>query len=308
MSRSTTADREPRQVDAECRSGGSGKPRSRLLARRVARGTLAAGLMLLVQPLLTERSAATLAGDPIAARVVWETTPLDWPAGYNVLIPAGTAAVVNLGVQTPEYSVPFFGLGGSRFKIDFFTGPSIGGSTNALSIHVDFADLGVWPIPSTFQVSLSDLDWGGTPPGRITGIVKVSGQPSVLEVIGFTDDSITLGMGSRVVIGGTGFDVEYRYTGTEGGATTLGPFSVADVFLTPPCWSGGGCTPANFPQNWGTVRTFTYTIPAGQSVLDARIKGTWGGHSSTALRRSGSTSRESWWPSASPHSRVGMRL
>jgi hypothetical protein len=68
-----------------------------------------------------------------------------------------------------------------------------------------------------------------------------------------------------------------RTTSTGGGTSQLGPFPVADIFLTPPCWSGGGCTPANFPQNWGTVRTFSYAIPPGQSVLDARIKGTWGG-------------------------------
>lgn len=59
--------------------------------------------------------------------------------------------------------------------------------------------------------------------------------------------------------------------------TQLGPFSVTNIFQTPPCWSGGGCTPANFPYNWGILRTFSYSIPPGQHVAEARINGTWGG-------------------------------
>lgn len=61
--------------------------------------------------------------------------------------------------------------------------------------------------------------------------------------------------------------------------TVLGPFSVADVFQTPPCWTGGGCTPANFPYDWGVLRTFTYTLPPGQHIAEARINGTWGSSS-----------------------------
>jgi hypothetical protein len=93
---------------------------------------------------------ASLAGDQISAEVIWEPVPEDWPAGFNELISAGTTAIVDLAPSTPEYDIPFFSLGGSSFEIDFFDGPSIGGSTNALSIHVDFADFAAWPIPDTF--------------------------------------------------------------------------------------------------------------------------------------------------------------
>jgi hypothetical protein len=68
-----------------------------------------------------------------------------------------------------------------------------------------------------------------------------------------------------------------RDGGGGGGPMTLGPFFVADVLVTPPCWSGGGCTPGDFPFDWGIVRTFDYTIPVGQGVEDVLINGTWGG-------------------------------
>jgi hypothetical protein len=61
-------------------------------------------------------------------------------------------------------------------------------------------------------------------------------------------------------------------------ATPFGPFSMADVFLTPDCWfSEPGCTAADFPVDWGVVGTFNYSISAGQQVADVLIRGTWGG-------------------------------
>lgn len=68
-----------------------------------------------------------------------------------------------------------------------------------------------------------------------------------------------------------------RDADSGGGPTEIGPFTAADVFETPPCWFGSGCTPADFPYDWGTLRTFSYEIPAGRSVVDARLEGTWGG-------------------------------
>lgn len=215
---------------------------------------------------------ASLAGDQISAEVIWETVQQDWPPGFNQLIPAGTTSIVDLAPATPEYAVPFFSLGGSSFEIDFFDGPAIGGSTNALSIHVDFADFGSWPIPDTFQVTLSNLDF--SPPSQITSVVKVSGEPGVLEVIAFTDDSITLSMAAGVLVGGTGFDVEYRYTFSEDTTTIIGPITAPDVFITAPCYPG--CDPSDFPIDWGTIRTFNYTVPPGHQVIDAVVSGTWG--------------------------------
>ena len=217
-------------------------------------------------------ASASLAGDLISAEVIWEPVQEDWPPGYNELIPAGTTAIVDLAPSTPEYDIPFFGLGGSSFEIDFFDGPLIGGSTNALSIYVDFADFGAWPIPDTFQVTLTDLDF--SPPSQITSVVKVSGEPDVLEVIAFSDDSITLSMDSEVLVGGTGFEVEYRYTFAEDTTSTIGPITASNVFITPSCFPG--CDPSDFPIDWGTIRTFNYTVPPGRQVVDAVVSGTWG--------------------------------
>ncbi|MCA9502523.1 MAG: hypothetical protein KC616_05540 [Myxococcales bacterium] len=241
---------------------------------------LRAGWMLaLVVGLTADAADASLAGDTIAAEVIWETTQTSWPPGFDVLIAAGTTAIVDLGLDTPEYSVPFFSLGGSRFEIDFFDGPSIGGSTDALLIHVDFADFGAWPIPSTFEVRLSDLDWLPDP-GSIESVVKVSGEPGVLEVIGFTADSITLGMAGPITIGGTGFDVEYRYVASHAPVTILGPFIVSNAFLTPDCFFQGGCTSGDFPIDWGVIRSFDYASALGplDEILDVFIDGTWGGN------------------------------
>lgn len=233
---------------------------------------LLSGLCLLLLS-LPGTASASLAGDQISAEVIWETVQEDWPAGFDVLIPAGTTATVDLAPATPEYSVPFFSLGGSSFEIDFFDGPSIGGSTNALVVRVDFADFGAWPIPDTFQVTLSDLDWTDQP-GQIESVVKVSGEAGVLEVIAFTDDSITLSMAAEVLVGGTGFEVEYRYTASHDTTTTLGPFTTADVFLTPACWPA--CDPGDFPIDWGTIGTFDYSLPPGDEIVDAVVSGTWG--------------------------------
>jgi hypothetical protein len=68
-----------------------------------------------------------------------------------------------------------------------------------------------------------------------------------------------------------------RDGGGGGGPTTLGPFFVADLFETPPCWFSGGCSAGDFPFDWGVVRSFTYTIPADKAVEDALLNGTWGG-------------------------------
>jgi len=245
---------------------------SRWLLRRIE-AVAVAGLVLLAMQAFPGTADASLAGDQISAEVIWEPVQEDWPAGFNVLIPAGTTAIVDLAPATPEYSVPFFSLGGSRFEIDFFDGPSIGGSTNALSIHVDFADFGAWPIPDTFQVTLSDLDWTDQP-GQLESVVKVSGDPGILEVIGFTDDSITLSMAAEELIGGTGFDVEYRYTASHGTTTINGPFTTPNVFVTPGCFPS--CVPGDFPIDWGAIGTFNYMLPPGDQIVDVVVSGTWG--------------------------------
>ncbi len=256
------------------RVGGARRPNRRMRVRhKVERFAVISCAVVLSLQAIPEPANATLAGDVISAEVIWEAVQQDWPTGFNVLMPAGTTATVDLAPSTPEYSVPFFSLGGSRFEIDFFDGPLIDGSTNALTVHVDFADLGVWPIPASFQVTLSDLDWTDQA-GRIESVVKVSGEPGVLEVIGFTDDSITLSMDSRLVIGGTGFDVEYRYTASHDTTTTLGPFTTSNVFLTAPCWPS--CSPGDFPIDWGTIGTFNYMLPPGDEIVDVVVSGTWG--------------------------------
>jgi hypothetical protein len=58
---------------------------------------------------------------------------------------------------------------------------------------------------------------------------------------------------------------------------TLVHFFAADVFATPACFGEGGCTPADFPEDWGVVRTFHYGVPTGLQVDDVLINGTWGG-------------------------------
>ncbi|MAG29808.1 MAG: hypothetical protein CL908_02805 [Deltaproteobacteria bacterium] len=121
-------------------------------------------------------------------------------------------------------------------------------------------------------MTLSDLDF--TPPGQIDSVVKVSGEPDVLEVIAFTDNSITLSMAAEVLVGGTGFDVEYRYTFSGDTTTTHGPFTTADVFRTAPCYPA--CDPSDFPIDWGTIGTFNYTLPPGDPIIDAVVSGTWG--------------------------------
>jgi hypothetical protein len=68
-----------------------------------------------------------------------------------------------------------------------------------------------------------------------------------------------------------------RDGGGGGGPMTLGPFSVPDVFETPPCWFSGGCTPDDFPFDWGIVESFGYTLGPGQVIEDVLINGTWGG-------------------------------
>ncbi|MBW2233100.1 MAG: thrombospondin type 3 repeat-containing protein [Deltaproteobacteria bacterium] len=55
------------------------------------------------------------------------------------------------------------------------------------------------------------------------------------------------------------------------------PFYEADVLATPECFFSGGCTPADFPADWGVIRTFRYGMPPGEPVTDVRIQGTWGG-------------------------------
>ena len=54
------------------------------------------------------------------------------------------------------------------------------------------------------------------------------------------------------------------------------PLFAADVFETPACWAAGTCSPADFPQDWGVIRTFEYDVPDGP-IEDAWLLGTWGG-------------------------------
>ena len=56
---------------------------------------------------------------------------------------------------------------------------------------------------------------------------------------------------------------------------TLGPFSVTDIFETPTC--APTCQPADFPEDWGALRTFSYTLKGDDQVTDVLIDGTWGG-------------------------------
>jgi hypothetical protein len=57
----------------------------------------------------------------------------------------------------------------------------------------------------------------------------------------------------------------------------LGPFTVTDIFETPSC--SAGCTGADFPQDWGVLREFTYALTPGDEVTDILIEGVWGGTS-----------------------------
>ncbi len=55
----------------------------------------------------------------------------------------------------------------------------------------------------------------------------------------------------------------------------LGPFAVGDIFQTPAC--SPSCTGADFPQDLGVLRTFTFTRTPGDVVTDILIEGVWGG-------------------------------
>jgi hypothetical protein len=55
----------------------------------------------------------------------------------------------------------------------------------------------------------------------------------------------------------------------------LGPFTVTDIFETPACSTA--CTVADFPQDWGVLREFTYALTPGDVVTDILIEGVWGG-------------------------------
>lgn len=55
------------------------------------------------------------------------------------------------------------------------------------------------------------------------------------------------------------------------------PAATPDVFETPACYFGAGCTPGDFPFDWGVVETFNYDLAPGAQVSDALLRGTWGG-------------------------------
>ena len=69
-------------------------------------------------------------------------------------------------------------------------------------------------------------------------------------------------------------------TAASGAITTLGPSTVSNVFETPACYLGGGCTGEDFPVDWGVIRTFDYSgaLAPSDRVVDILINGTWGGN------------------------------
>ena len=67
-------------------------------------------------------------------------------------------------------------------------------------------------------------------------------------------------------------------SGASADPLVLGPFPVGDVFEQPPCLiDPGTCTVADFPVDYGVLRTFSYALTPGDVVTDILIEGVWGG-------------------------------
>lgn len=175
--------------------------------------TLVAGLLLAA--LQAAPAGASLLGDQIiiTGTVTDPAAPLGPPLTQSV------TATVDTAPGAPDFSLGFPGIAAS-FVIDFFDGPAIGGSTDAIRIALDLGNLlGESPtFPITFPVRIaltfSDLDWVDGP-GAVTSVTRVGGSPGALEDIFFGADFIALSMGPPITIASTTLEAEFRYTATH---------------------------------------------------------------------------------------------
>lgn len=147
-----------------------------------------------------------------------------------------------------------------------------------------------WRMPNKFELR-SLVDYRNTNPALPTGHPFTSFNPATYwtstTIVSSTNRgawgvNFFDGVQSNTGIGKSTSNLwlwPVRNSDAGGALVQLGPFAVANIFQTPPCWTSGGCTPANFPYDWGILRTFTYSIPSGQHVAEVRINGTWGGSS-----------------------------
>jgi len=168
-------------------------------------------LVIVVAYCFSSNVFATLIGDTITATAVRD------PGGsQEQFIFNGNTATVGAGV---EFSAPNFLGGGSLFEIDV--------SDTGFTVFLDFAD---FSFLQPYSVSLSDLDWLGTP-GQITNVTRdavTAGAETWLDEISFGADFINLtSSGTGFIAAGDIFEASYSFTATHNGSAVPEPGMIA---------------------------------------------------------------------------------